>query len=460
LLESILSLLPSSESEAFTASLGIHPRRSIRLRDDSQVSDLPFDVEPVAWNEAGFFLTDSECRPGGFVHYAAGCYYIQDAGSLLPISLLQPQPGELICDLCAAPGGKSTAILERMQGQGVLVANEPIRSRTNVLKYMLGRTGLPNYLTTELDPDRMAQEFAGEFDAVLVDAPCSGQMMVSRDKREANAWSSKQIEHSAARQQRILDAAIKLLKPGGRLVYSTCTFALEENEMQMRRLVQTFGSAFSPLCSPSLANWASPACEGCYRLWPHRDLCAGGFAGGLVLKEELPYEHVDAPNRRDRRKGKTSHKAHSGKKKQGAHLQLDLWAEMGGLGEIRNSVVRQLQDEIYIGTEETWQLLDRHNEVARPPLALIPVARRLEPSHTLALTRDNWFQSREVIELNDDQAVAYLSGESLRELTRLGNNPWTRVFWQRRPLGWGRQSNGQLKNQLPAWSRFQSLTSI
>ena len=402
-------------------------------------------------------MLDAECRPGAYLDYPAGCYYIQDAGSLLPVQLLKPQPGEIICDLCAAPGGKSTAILERMNGQGVLVANEPIRSRTNVLKYMLGRTGLPNYLTTELDPDQMAREFAGEFDAVLVDAPCSGQMMVSREKRDSNAWSSRQIEHSAARQSRILDAAIKLLRPGGRLVYSTCTFALEENEMQLSRLLDQFGSGVSPFRCDDLKKWESPVQQGCYRLWPHRDFCAGGFAGGIVLATDFEQESIQGNHGREATREFQATRNQSRQSRVSKKDKIDPVEELGFIGEVTNGQVRAIGEEAYYGTEEVWELYESHRAFARPPLVMVQAARRLEPSHTLALARESWYRPSSSISLDNAQAMSFLTGESLRGLEESAATEWTRVIWNGMPIGWGRFSQGQLKNHLPTWARTTGL---
>lgn len=451
------TLLPLSEAEAFEASLGTHPRRAIRLRDDVSKDLVPFETTPVPWNDQGLFLIDPECRPGAYLEYPAGFYYIQDAGSLLPLTLLDPKPGETICDLCAAPGGKSTAILERMHGRGVLVANEPIRSRTNVLKYMLGRTGLPNYLTTELDPEQMAQEFAGEFDAVLVDAPCSGQMMVSRDKRDANAWSERQIEHSAARQQRILDAAMQLLRPGGRLVYSTCTFALEENEKQLSRLHEQYGAMVSPLRRDGLGSWESPVQLGCYRLWPHRDSCAGGFAGGIELSAEFEQPQTRShPKAEKFRKPKAFPRA-TQSSRANKKEKIDWSVELASIGVIANELVRSINEEAYYGTEQVWEFYESHRHVALPPLIMVQGTRRREPSHTLALARETWFHAHADITLDPIQAISFLAGESLRGLEQTVPSEWTRVMWNNNPIGWGRFSQGQLKNHLPVWARTTGL---
>ena len=459
MLKNLDCLLSPAELTEFSLSLDRHPARAIRLRDDFSEDSLPFQTVPVPWYDKGRLLKSADCRPGAFLEYPAGCYYIQDAGSLLPVGLLDPKPGEIVCDLCAAPGGKSTAILERMNGQGVLIANEPIRSRTNVLKFLLGRTGMPNYLTTELDPAHMAQEFEGVFDAVIVDAPCSGQMMVSRDKRDTNAWSSHQIEHSAARQQRILDAALRLLRPGGRLVYSTCTFAIEENERQLSRLIHQYQPMIQPLRREALKCWESPLQPGCYRLWPHRDPCAGGFAGGIIVSGHIGQEfgEVGAANemRRDRRDLQKRNRGFKVSRKKATVPEI----ELDSIGEVMNGQVRVVGKELCFGTAMVWELFDSHSNVAKPPMIMLDAKRRYEPSHTLSLARDSWFRSMGSVSLDDRQAVSFLAGESLRGLEPIGHVEWVRVLWNAKCLGWGRFSQSQLKNHLPPWARVTGLLS-
>ncbi len=142
---------------------------------------------------------------------------------------------------------KASGLLEQLGNGGWLVANEVIGSRVNVLRYNLARIGNPRYLVLSEDSQVLAQQLAGQFDVVLVDAPCSGQTLTIKDKRSENAFDKKQIEHSAARQRRILRDAIRLLKVGGRLIYSTCTFADEENEGQIAQLLQDYPDSFQPL---------------------------------------------------------------------------------------------------------------------------------------------------------------------------------------------------------------------
>ncbi len=427
--------------------------RGIRLRDDRRNEPLPFDTTAVPWSESGRWLSDPTIRPASFLEYAAGNYYIQDAGSLLPISLLDPQPGEWICDLCAAPGGKGSAILERMDGKGLLVANEAIRSRVDSLRSMLARTGQMNYIVANKDPEELVELLAGSFDAVLVDAPCSGQMLLGKEKRDANAWSETQVAHSAKRQNRILDAAIRLVKPGGRLVYSTCTFAVEENEAQVQRVVHNNPNEWTYLKRESLQNWRSPAQSGCYRLWPHRDGCAGGFAGGIV-REDHGDENVSISGRKVKRKGsKVSKRAHPKEEREA----LKYLEEFGACGE--GVELRLWGNEVSLGTEGMWSLLERVPELGAGPTAMVSKGSRWLPFHTLALLRRSCFVTRQTASLSDELAKSYLTGEPIPELSNAqtsevdkASSGWHVMEWKHHPLGWAKHAGLRWNNHLPTWA--------
>lgn len=210
-------------------AIGQYSSRAVRIHPSTQAA-LPFETEPIPWFDRGRWLNDSQCRPGAFLNYAAGDYYIQDAGSMLALALCDAKPGQWICDTCAAPGGKSSGLLEALGGSGLVVSNEVIRSRLEILELTNARTGHSNYVVVNAEVENLADMCSDVFDCVVVDAPCTGQSMLARGKQSLAAFSAKQIQHSAARQQRILRAAAELVKPGGRLVYSTCTFAFAENE--------------------------------------------------------------------------------------------------------------------------------------------------------------------------------------------------------------------------------------
>lgn len=456
-----------------------HGRRCVRPRAALALSDLPFETEPVPWSTRGRFLADSRIRPGNHLHYAAGNYAIQDAASLLPITLMQLQPGQIVCDVCAAPGGKSLSILDALDGQGLLLSNEVIASRVDTLQLTLGRSGYANYLVANRPAEQLADVSGQAFDCVLVDAPCTGQSMIARGKQSLSAFSQAQIAHSAARQQSILRAAIQMVRPGGRIVYSTCTFAFEENEgivAWLRGLLPEW----QPLVIDQLAAWQTPGFDGCYRLWPHRDRCAGGFAAALLrpLDDDaeataaaLSQSHSNASSReRIERRSISRRKAFSISSSFGDSSDWTRWHDwlvVEQWGQIdRESLMwksSSAEPEFWLRRQrahwfdshvpDTWRRLAHAGiEVAAS------FGEQWQPSYSLAtLERPAaWFEPLRRVELSDAEAIQFMSGASLH---RAGTAGWCVAHWRGRPLGWGKQVASQLKNHLPKPLRQPSLSA-
>ncbi len=235
-----------SESDAFFAAMA---KRDVGLRLNPRrgafgdlKSRLPWATAPVPWCPEGLVVqansagadsgsqADTAFSMGTHPYHVAGVYYIQDPSAMAAAVLLDPQPGEWVLDLAAAPGSKATHIAARLQGEGVLVANEISRKRTTILAMNLERMGVTNAVVTNAYPERLAEAWPRLFDAMLVDAPCSGEGMFSRDPQAMRDWSVETVRGNAARQARIMDQAADLVRPGGRILYRTCTFAPEENE--------------------------------------------------------------------------------------------------------------------------------------------------------------------------------------------------------------------------------------
>ena len=196
-----------------------------------------FGLSPVSWCAEGNYY-DQKTRPGKHVLHEAGIYYIQEPSAMAVTVLLDPQPGERILDLCAAPGGKTTHIAGRMRNQGLLVSNEihPALGK-NFIEMWSGWEVQSCAITN--DSGRLRLYFPEFFDRIVVDAPCSGEgMFRKKDELARSQWSPENVLHCAKRQQEILDNAAAMLKPGGRLVYSTCTFAPEEDEQAVERFLQ------------------------------------------------------------------------------------------------------------------------------------------------------------------------------------------------------------------------------
>lgn len=196
----------------------------------------PFMLRKVPWAEDGYYY-DKEVQPGKHPYHDAGVYYIQEPSAMAPVTLLEARPGEKILDLCAAPGGKSTQIAAAMKGRGILVSNEIHPARAKILSENIERMGIRNACVTNETPAHLAEVFPEYFDRILVDAPCSGEGMFRKNEEACQEWSPENVELCAQRQDEILDCAARMLRPGGRLVYSTCTFAPEEDEGSVSRFV-------------------------------------------------------------------------------------------------------------------------------------------------------------------------------------------------------------------------------
>ncbi|NEU59804.1 RsmB/NOP family class I SAM-dependent RNA methyltransferase [Paenibacillus sp. ALJ109b] len=231
--ERMKSLL-GDEFEQFMKSYEQSPHAGLRVNtlkiSLEQFKEIaPFDMRPIPWCGTGFYVPHG-VKPGLHPYYHAGLYYIQEPSAMAPVELLNVKPGERVLDLCAAPGGKTTQIAAKLQGKGVLVTNDIHAERTKALAKNVELYGVRNAVVLNESPERIANAFPHYFDKVLIDAPCSGEGMFRKDEDMVKSWENHSVEKCVLMQRDILDTAAKLLAPGGTIVYSTCTFAPEENE--------------------------------------------------------------------------------------------------------------------------------------------------------------------------------------------------------------------------------------
>ena len=240
------------------------------------------ELKQVPWEPDGFYYS-RDFRPGRLPWHEAGMYYIQEASAMVPAVLCGAKPGERVLDLCAAPGGKSTKLAACLRGEGILVANEIHPERARVLSSNLERMGIRNALVTNEPPHRLASRFPLFFDRIVVDAPCSGEGMFRKEEEALTHWSPENVRMCAERQSEIMEEAASMLRPGGRLVYSTCTFSPEENEGTIVRFLKAhpefsvvpiaglpsiqpdkwgFAAGTGPVCPGNSPSVASPAGRG------------------------------------------------------------------------------------------------------------------------------------------------------------------------------------------------------
>ena len=419
------------EAPAFFASLEEKPSLALRinpLRKSARTAAEPFIDGPVPWSEHGFYLKE-DARPGAGIAHAAGAFYLQEASAMVSVSALRPRPGERILDLCAAPGGKTTQIAAAMMGEGLLVSNEPEPSRAKVLAANLERMGAANAIATTAYPDALAIRWPEYFDAILCDAPCSGEGMFRREPDARLEWKSGSPAGCAKRQAEILDRAAEMLRPGGRLVYSTCTFNRAENEETIRAFLERHPD-FSPEDFELPGVGTSE--NGCIRVWPHRQRGDGHFAARLRKAGEGSRPAPDFRN-----------------DKNDLALLRQLNAEICNMPERLGRRFARTSEYIYSIPESCPDT--KGLKLARQGLCLLRIGKNyIEPQHALAMAIDPK-QAHRRHELTDLEAVRYLAGETI---PCDGEKGWTLACWQGMALGWGKVSGGQMKNHLPKGLRL------
>ena len=404
-----------------------------------------FGLTPVPWADGGYYY-NMDSRPGLSAYHEAGLYYLQEPSAMAPAGLLDVRPGMKVLDLCAAPGGKTTQLAAALQGQGLLVCNEINPKRARILARNVERLAVANALVLNEHPQRLAERFSGFFDRILVDAPCSGEGMFRKEEAAVADWSPETVEMCARRQLEILRCAAGMLAPGGRLVYSTCTFAPQENEGTVSRFLAeapdfTVAAAEAPWFAPGRPDWVenpAPGIERTFRLWPHKLSGEGHYAAVLEKRNDSAVETArcgrpsDLPSRgRPRRAAPTDPEAllQAFCKETGAALP------EGRLLEFGQSLLL-----VPDGMPELHGL-----KVLRAGLELGQVLKnRFEPAHAWAL----WLKiARSAADFPADspEIAAYLRGQTLSG----PQTGWTLVTADGLSLGWAKGSGGSLKNHFP-----------
>ena len=430
---------------AYEQSLSQPVTRALRvnllLRPDGS---LPCPVEGVGeavpWAKGCCFV-EGDASPGLSPLHEGGLFYLQEPSALSAVSVLAPQPGERVLDLCAAPGGKSTQIAGLMQGRGLLVCNEPVPSRAQILSRNVERMGVRNAIVTSAMPAQLAPRFPAFFDRILVDAPCSGEGMFRRQPEARDEWSAGSPRGCADRQLEILEAAAKMLAPGGALVYSTCTFNDTENEGVLARFTAAHPEfALEAFELPGLPSGS----RGYVHLYPHEIRGEGHFVSLLRKAPDAPGtpENEEKPRRAvkpARGRGEQAKKAQQpaiavpedvlapGVSFDRLHAAGgSLWALPEGLSDLsRLDGLRVLRTGLLLAHAE---------------------GRRAEPDHALAMALTPCEAAR-TAELDEAQALAYQAGETL-ELGDLEPG-YTLLTLRGVSLGFGKQAGGVMKNHYP-----------
>lgn len=391
---------------------------------------LPFAAEAIPWEKNGYYL-QAGARPGLHPYHDAGAYYLQEPSAMAPAVLLAPQPGQRVLDLCAAPGGKTTQLAAMLQGQGLLVCNEINPKRAKILSSNIERLGVENALVLNEHPARLAERFPAYFDRILVDAPCSGEGMFRKEEAAVTDWSQETVEMCATRQKEILRSAARMLRPGGRLVYSTCTFSPEENEGVISEFLHEHTDFYvektdTPWFDGGRVDWIhrpATGIENTLRLWPHRLRGEGHFAAVLRKAEGEGENRISCAAT----KGLPSEIMEFFKEN-----RID---KEGG--------VLFFGETCYLVPKELPEL--RGLKVLRAGLELGEVRKgRFVPAHALALWLKDFPQKADYSP-DSSEIAAYLKGQTLFGAQK----GWTLITVDGLSLGWAKGSEGVLKNHYP-----------
>ena len=412
----------------------------------------------VSWaNEAYYF--DENVRPGKHPYHEMGLYYIQEPSAMSAAALLAPKPGMRVLDLCAAPGGKSTQLATYLGDSGLLVSNEINTQRSRILSQNIERMGIKNAIVTNEDSFVLASHFPGFFNAIQVDAPCSGEGMFRKLPEAIEQWSMENVAICAARQKEILDNAAVMLKPGGVIVYSTCTFSKEENE----DVIEYF-----------LERHPDFTLEEMERFWPHKVDGEGHFVAKLVRRgsvNELGADYdvcedscnkVEDTGLKADRKTKKSKNSKNRKNETKPALTKE---NMKLLTEFLDETISEdmaawiKNSRLVMFGEQLYRLPDMEVDikglkVQRAGLHIGEFKKqRFEPSHSLALAL-KLNDAKNVVKLTCDnpQTIGFFNGQSVilsDEQAVECKKGWALVCVDGYTAGWGKVNGTQVKNHYP-----------
>ncbi|MDR7810266.1 RsmB/NOP family class I SAM-dependent RNA methyltransferase [Lacrimispora sp.] len=431
--------------------LRVNPLKISREKFD-EIS--PFHLEKIPWAAEGYYYQPAE-RPGKHPYHEAGLYYIQEPSAMAVVELLDPKPGEKILDLCAAPGGKTTHIAGRMQGKGFLLSNEIHPARARILSQNVERLGIRNAVVSSEDSGNLSLRFPGFFDRIVVDAPCSGEGMFRKDEAARLEWTPGHVIACADRQEEILSNAAVMLKPGGTIVYSTCTFSPEENEQVIERFLLTHPD-FSiadrgtrPGLYPGRPSWSKSGMaelEKTFRIWPDKSEGEGHYLAVLKRSEDGISE-----------KKQTKPEFCSDKSviKEVEMFLKDLLVNPAPLLLRKEYIL--FGDQLYLIPPEMVDF--KGLKIIRPGLHLGTVKKnRFEPSHGFALFLKKEEVNRFIdLPADGEEIIKYLKGETLAGETSLslGNKKgWVLVNTDGYSIGFAKLAGGILKNHYPKGLRW------
>ena len=412
----------------------------------------PFHLEPVPWTTDGFYYKEGD-NPGRHPYYYAGLYYIQEPSAMLPGAVIGVKPGDKVLDLCAAPGGKTVQMAAQMKGKGLLVANDINPERVKALVKNIELCGVRNAVVMNETPDKLAKNFEGYFDKILVDAPCSGEGMFRKDEDAIKSWEKYKCEKCSGMQWDILQQVDKMLKPGGSILYSTCTFSPEEDELMIEKFMDEYRGNYELLEIPKtggIEGGRTQWSNGTYdfskaaRLWPHKLNGEGHFA---ALIKKIDKTSQDGRLRRWEKSNAIND----------ANDLRNFNPELANFIEDNTSL--NLQGQVFQKGSNIYYLPE-----SCPDLAGLKVAKfgwylgemgpkGFIPSHSFAISLCNdEIKNKINFAVDSREANSYLKGETL---IVSGEKGYTGICVDGYLLGWAKQTGDMLKNLYPkGWRKM------
>ena len=423
----------------------------ISVEDFMKIS--PWPLERVPWISNGFYYDGEKYQPAKHPYYFAGLYYLQEPSAMTPADRLPVRPGDRVLDVCAAPGGKATELGAKLEGRGVLAANDLSSSRAKGLLKNLELFGIGNVMILSEEPGKLIPYFREYFDKILIDAPCSGEGMFRKDRKMIRAWEEHGPEYFSKIQRSIITQAAQMLKPGGMLLYSTCTFSAKENEQTIEYLLREYPEfdiceidgyeGFRP-GMPEVTESKDPRLKKTVRIFPHHMKGEGHFLA--LLKKNAGSGDLPVPE---------EPKSRGSQKK----IPDELREFLSGIRRPFDPSCLDFRGEKVYYMPEGLPPLNGIRFLRTGLLLGELKKKRFEPSQALAmnLKKDEYLYTID-FPVSDERVVKYLKGDTLdvEDLTSPKEKGWYLVCVDGYPLGFGKLTNQMLKNKyLPGW-RWQS----
>ncbi|MDD6211588.1 MAG: RsmB/NOP family class I SAM-dependent RNA methyltransferase [Clostridiales bacterium] len=470
-----MQALLGEEWEEYQASLEEDRAYSFRVNTAKWSREKAWDtlelpMSQVPWVEEGFYYPGT-LRPAKTPAYYAGLIYIQEASAMSPGSVLPVSHGDKILDLCAAPGGKATQLAARLKGTGVLYANDISASRGQALLKNLEMAGAGNIFVTAETPEHLSEHFREYFDAILVDAPCSGEGMLRKDNNMFRDWLNRGPSYYQPIQAGILDTASAMVKPGGYLLYSTCTFSKEENEGNVESFLAGHDN-FVLESIPLKKGFSQGFLPGTVRLWPHKVKGEGHFlallrrtdgafsraadiAGSRQLSRPISGEISDLNESKKKQRGRKDNGAAKGngrkKEERGGFPLAEYYQDL-----LADTTLEEVGEQLY--ALPAGEEIHSGIHYLRTGLHLGQWKKeRFIPSQALAMVTPKDYPNRVSFCWEDERILRYLKGETLtlQEGEARGQEGWIVVFLDEFPLGWAVRKGTSLKNKYNSGWRWQ-----